>query len=437
MSRELRFDGRVALVTGAGRGLGRSHARLLASRGAKVVVNDLGSSTSGGGRSSEAAAQVVDEIRADGGEAIVNTDSVEDGDRIVAAAMEAWGRLDIVINNAGILRDKAFHNLSVEDWDLVYRVHVLGAFRVTHAAWPILREQGYGRVIMTASSAGLYGNFGQANYAMAKLGLVGLSNTLALEGQRRGILCNVVAPFAKSQLTEGVIPEHVFDALDPEHVSPLVARLVHEGSEVTGGVFEVGGGYFSQLRWERSGGKAFRLGRPIRIEQIDRHWEDIARFDERSEHPANVIESMAPIVANIDAGPSRGGNDLIDVDTALAAELPELHSRYDERDLALYALGIGAAKDPTAPDALRYVYELHQDGMKAMPTYAVLPALNAVLSAAREGRSIPGLNYGFDRLLHGEQYTELTRPLPLSAELTQQIANTAHQDANELAKLFR
>ena len=157
-------------VTGAGNGLGKSHALLLAARGAKVVVNDLGGTMTGGGKSSAAADQVVAEIKEAGGEAVANYESVEDGGRIIEHALDAFGRVDIIVNNAGILRDISFHKMSEEDWDLIYRVHVLGSFRVTHAAWPHLREQRYGRVIMPASAAGIYGNFGQANYSMAKLG---------------------------------------------------------------------------------------------------------------------------------------------------------------------------------------------------------------------------------------------------------------------------
>src|SRR5690242_12267824 len=251
MSKDLRFDGRVALVTGAGGGLGRTHALLLASRGAKVVVNDLGGSFTGDGKSSSAADKVVEEIKAAGGEAVANYDSVEDGGKIVQAALDGFGRIDIVVNNAGILRDTTFHKMTAEDWDLIYRVHVLGGFRVTHAAWPHLRDQGYGRVVFTASAAGIYGNFGQANYSMAKLGLLGLSNTLALEGKKRNVLVNTIAPIAGSRLTETVLPKELVDALRPEFVSPLVAWLVHESSTETGGLFEVGGGFFSKLRWER------------------------------------------------------------------------------------------------------------------------------------------------------------------------------------------
>src|SRR3954463_9512521 len=173
MAKELRFDGKVAIITGAGNGLGRSHALLLAGRGAKVVVNDLGGSAFGAGKSSAAADKVVEEIRAAGGEAVANHDSVEDGAKIVQSALDSFGRLDIVINNAGILRDTTFHKMTEQDWELIYRVHLLGAFRVTHAAWPHLRDAGYGRILFPSSAAGLYGNFGQANYSTAKPGLVG------------------------------------------------------------------------------------------------------------------------------------------------------------------------------------------------------------------------------------------------------------------------
>ena len=175
MSEDVRFDDRVVIVTGAGNGLGRSHAHLFASRGAKVVVNDLGGDHTGGGQGTKAADTVVKEIQEAGGEAVANYDSVTDGAKIVQTALDTWGRIDVVVNNAGILRDVSFHKMTKQDWDLVYDVHVRGAFEVTHAAWPHMREQGYGRVIMTASAAGIYGNFGQANYAMAKLGLVGFA----------------------------------------------------------------------------------------------------------------------------------------------------------------------------------------------------------------------------------------------------------------------
>src|SRR5580692_2806330 len=263
MTQELRFDGRVAIVTGAGGGLGRSHALLLGKRGARVVVNDLGGSMHGGGQSSTPAQKVVDEIKAAGGEAIANFDSVEDGGKIIQCALDTWGRVDIVVNNAGILRDTSFQKLGEEDWDLIYRVHVLGGFRVTRAAWNHMRDAGYGRVIFTASAAGIYGNFGQANYSAAKLGLVGLSNTLAIEGKKRNIRVNAIAPIAGSRMTETVLPPNLIEALKPEYVSPLVAWLCHESCEESGGLFEVGGGFMGKLRWERTVGTSFKLSQPL------------------------------------------------------------------------------------------------------------------------------------------------------------------------------
>ncbi|HEX9100666.1 MAG TPA: SDR family NAD(P)-dependent oxidoreductase [Polyangia bacterium] len=417
MANEVRFDGRVAVITGAGNGLGRAHALLLAARGAKVVVNDLGGSIHGGGKSSAAADKVVDEIKAAGGEAVANYDSVEDGAKIVQCALDHWQRIDIVVNNAGILRDTSFQKMSDEDWDLIYRVHVLGSYRVTKAAWSHMRDAGYGRIVFTASAAGIYGNFGQANYAMAKLGLVGLSNTLALEGHKKNVLVNTIAPIAGSRLTETVLPKELIDALSPEYVSPLVAWLCSEGCEDTGGLYEVGGGFFGRLRWQRSAGKTFRTGRAITPEQLERAWPEIAGFDKVT-YPSNINESMQPIISNL-GKKSRGGNELIDVDEALAAELPEVSSSYDERDLALYALGVGAAQNPLGNE-LAYVYE-RGDSFQALPTFAVVPALKVIFEMAQKGTQAPGLHYGFDRILHGEQYTEVKRPLPPHAKLKHKV----------------
>jgi (3R)-3-hydroxyacyl-CoA dehydrogenase / 3a,7a,12a-trihydroxy-5b-cholest-24-enoyl-CoA hydratase / enoyl-CoA hydratase 2 len=410
MDNGLRFDGRVAIVTGAGGGLGRSHALLLGKRGARVVVNDLGGSMHGGGQSSTPAQKVVEEIKAAGGEAIANYDSVEDGAKIVQAALDTWGKIDIVVNNAGILRDTSFQKLSEEDWDLVYRVHVLGGFRVTRAAWNHMRDAGYGRVVFTASAAGIYGNFGQANYSMAKLGLVGLSNTLSIEGRKRGVLVNTIAPIAGSRLTETVLPKDLVDALRPEYVSPLVAWLCHESCADTGGLFEVGGGYFAKLRWERTLGKKFKLGRAIEPEALAAAWPEIVSFD-KAEHPPDITSSMQPVIENL-GSKSKGGNELIDVDAALGYEFPPVTTEYTERDLALYGLGIGAGTDPLDTKDLQYVYELHGDGFRTLPTYSVVPVINSILDLAKQGKQAPGLRYGFDRILHGEQYTEVRRPLP-------------------------
>jgi 3-hydroxyacyl-CoA dehydrogenase/3a,7a,12a-trihydroxy-5b-cholest-24-enoyl-CoA hydratase len=419
MAENLRFDSRVAIVTGAGGGLGRSHALLFAARGAKVVVNDLGGAHTGGGRSSAAADKVVEEIKAAGGQAVANYDSVEDGAKIVQTALDTWGRVDIVVNNAGILRDASFQKMTPEDWDLIYRVHVLGAFRVTQAAWNHMRDAGYGRIVFTASAAGIYGNFGQANYSTAKLGLVGLAQTLAIEGRKKNILVNAIAPIAGSRMTETVLPKELIDALKPEYVSPLVAWLCHESSSETGSLFEVGGGYVGKLRWERTEGVSFKLSKVPTPEAVADKWPVITDFG-KATHPGDITSSMQPLLANLATAKAKsgGGNEFIDVDEALGFEYPPISSSYEERDLALYALGVGAAHDPLDDKELRTVYDMHGGGFVALPTYAVAPALGAILTLAKQGVNAPGLHFGLDRVLHGEQYTELTRPLPPHAKLT-------------------
>ena len=295
---ELRFDDRVVVVTGAGNGLGRSHALEFARRGARVVVNDLGGSAFGEGASKTAADEVVDEINAGGGEAVANHDSVTYGDRIIECALDNFGRIDVVINNAGILRDKSFHNMTEEDWDLVYNVHVKGAFKVSHAAWPHLREQEYGRLIFTASAAGIYGNFGQANYAMAKLGLHGLAQTLAIEGAKRNIVVNTIAPIAGSRLTATILPAPVLEQLKPEFVTPLVVKLCHDSHHDSGGLYEVGAGWAGKLRWQRSRGHGFSTATALTAEQIAAHWENIADFTD-ADHPAGGQQALMSILANL------------------------------------------------------------------------------------------------------------------------------------------
>lgn len=415
MSEQLRYDGKVVIVTGAGNGLGRQHALLFGARGAKVVVNDLGGNIHGGGKSSAAADKVVEEIKALGGEAVANYDSVEDGAKIVQTALDAFGTVDIVINNAGILRDTSFQKMTVEDWDLIQRVHLKGSFAVTHAAWPVMRDKGYGRIVMTTSAAGIYGNFGQANYSAAKLGILGLSNTLAIEGRSKNVHCNTIAPIAGSRLTETVLPPELIAALKPEFVSPLVGWLCHEHCKETGGLFEVGAGYIGKLRWERSRGHSFKLGRAFGPDEVAKQWGRITDFKD-AEYPADINQSMAPVLANMNSK-SLGGNEFIDLDQASKAETT-VESSHSEHDVALYALGVGAAADPLDKTELPLVYELSNDGFRVLPTYAVMPAMNAMLAMAKEGRPpLPGLNYGFDRVLHGEQYTEVKYPFPTKGRL--------------------
>ena len=298
MTDTLRFEDRVVVVTGAGAGLGRSHALEFARRGARVVVNDLGGGAHGGGQGSAAADQVVAEIQAAGGEAVANYDSVEQGDAIIRTALDNYDRIDIVVNNAGILRDSSFVKMSDEDWDLIYRVHALGAYKVTKAAWPLMLEQGYGRIVNTASAAGIYGNFGQANYAFAKRGLIGFTNTLAIEGARKGIKANVIAPVAGSRLTETILPREVTEALKPEFVTPLVIRLCSQESEETGSLFEVGAGWVSKLRWERSQGAFFDPKSELTAEAIDAAWEQIGDFSD-AQHPTNIQETFGPVFGNL------------------------------------------------------------------------------------------------------------------------------------------
>lgn len=298
MSEAIRFEDKVVIVTGAGGGLGRAHALLFARHGAKVVVNDLGGSAQGEGANASAADRVVEEIRQAGGTAVANHDSVTDGSRIVEQALDCYGRVDVVVNNAGILRDKTFHKMEDADWDLVYRVHVEGAYKVTRAAWPHLREQGYGRVIFTASTSGIYGNFGQSNYGMAKLGLYGLTRTLALEGRKNNVLVNAIAPTGGTRMTEGLIPPQVFEQLKPELVSPLVVFLCSDRCLDTGGLFEVGGGWMGKVRWERSLGLGFDPRAGFDAEDVAAHWQQICDF-EGAAHPADNLEALKEMMANL------------------------------------------------------------------------------------------------------------------------------------------
>lgn len=246
---DIGFDGKVAIITGAGGGLGRSHALELARRGARIVVNDLGGSVSGDGGSEGPAHDVVREIEALGGEAVANGDSVatpEGGEAIVQSALDAFGTVDIVINNAGILRDKSFHNMTPDLLNPVLDVHLRGAFYVTQPAWKIMRDKGYGRVINTASNAGVLGNFGQTNYGAAKMGLVGFTHVLAQEGIKFNIKSNAIAPVAKTRMTEDLLGP-LGDALEPEKVTPVVVYLASEACEPNGEIYSVAGGQVSRF----------------------------------------------------------------------------------------------------------------------------------------------------------------------------------------------
>lgn len=302
----LRFDNRVAVITGAGGGLGRAYALLLGSLGAKVVVNDLGGSLSGGNTASSRAADVVvDEIKRSGGIAIANYDSVEHGEKIIQTATQAFGRVDILINNAGILRDKSMAKMTDDDWDLIMMVHLKGSFSCTKAAWPYMLKQQYGRIVNTASAAGLYGNFGQANYSAAKLALVGFTKSIAAEGARKNVFSNVIAPLAGTRMTEKILPKDVVDALRPEYIAPVVAWLCHEQCKDNGEVMECGAGWVAKLRWQRTKGKLFP--KSFTPDDLQRDWQTVGDFSKDVTYPSSLQESLMMVTQSLESSSSTDG----------------------------------------------------------------------------------------------------------------------------------
>jgi NAD(P)-dependent dehydrogenase (short-subunit alcohol dehydrogenase family) len=274
---DIRFDGKVAIVTGAGGGLGRQHALELARRGAKVVVNDLGGSVDGSGGSSSAADAVVAEIKAAGGEAISNGSSVTDDAGValmVKQAMDTWGRIDILIANAGILRDKSFSKMELADFELVVNVHLMGTVKPVKAVWEIMREQNYGRIVVTTSSSGMYGNFGQSNYGAAKLGIIGFMNTIKLEGQKNNIHINAISPVAATRMTENLMPPAVLEKLKPEYVTPGVVYLASEEAP-TGAILTAGAGAFALSRIYETEGVYLGEG-GLSVEEVRDNWSKIS-----------------------------------------------------------------------------------------------------------------------------------------------------------------
>jgi len=273
---DIRFDGKVAIVTGAGGGLGRQHALELARRGAKVLVNDLGASVDGSGGGSDAANKVVDEIKALGGEAIANGSSVTDEAGValmVQQAMDTWGRIDILIANAGVLRDKTFSKMEIADFEFVLDVHLIGTVKTAKAVWEIMREQNYGRIVVTTSSSGLYGNFGQSNYGAAKLGIIGFMNTLKLEGQKNNVHVNAIAPVAATRMTESLMPPEILERLKPEYVTPGVVFLCSEDAP-TGSILTAGAGAFALARIVETEGVYLGEG-GLSVEEVRDNWAKI------------------------------------------------------------------------------------------------------------------------------------------------------------------
>lgn len=274
---DIRFDGKVAIVTGAGGGLGKQHALELARRGAKVVVNDLGGSMDGSGGSSAAADAVVEEIKALGGEAISNGSSVTDDAGVahmVKQTMDQWGRIDVLIANAGILRDKSFAKMTMEDFELVLNVHLMGTVKPTKAVWEIMREQNYGRIVVTTSSSGMYGNFGQSNYGAAKLGIIGFMNTIRLEGQKNNIHINAISPVAATRMTENLMPPAILEKLKPEYVTPGVVYLASEEAP-TGAILTAGAGAFALTRLYETEGVYLGEG-GLSVEEVRDNWSKIS-----------------------------------------------------------------------------------------------------------------------------------------------------------------
>ena len=273
----IRFDDRVAIVTGAGGGIGKEHALELARRGAKVVVNDLGGTVDGSG-ASDAANEVVDIIKSEGGVAMANGASVTDLEAVkdmVSQTMEKWGRIDILVNNAGILRDKSFHKVTLEDFNLVMDVHFQGSLNCTHTIFPIMREQEYGRIVFTSSSSGVFGNFGQTNYGSAKMAMVGLMNTLKIEGQGKNVYTNSITPVAYTRMTEGLIPEDFGKNLQPEFVTPAVIYLSSENAP-NGAIMAAGAGVFSRIFIHETMGVSLGMAEDMTPENIEANWDKIS-----------------------------------------------------------------------------------------------------------------------------------------------------------------
>uniref|UniRef100_A0A3B4BVJ4 Peroxisomal multifunctional enzyme type 2 n=1 Tax=Pygocentrus nattereri TaxID=42514 RepID=A0A3B4BVJ4_PYGNA len=412
-----------------GIGLGREYALAFGERGASVIVNDLGGDIKGGGKSSAAADKVVEEIKAKGGKAVANYDSVEDGEKLIQTALDTFGRIDVSPSSYlflyRILRDRSFARTSDLDWDLIHRVHLRGSFLVTRAAWNHMKNQKFGRIIMTSSAAGIYGNFGQANYSAAKLGLLGLANTLAIEGKKYNIHCNTIAPTAGSRLTQTVMPPDLLDSLKAEYVAPLVLWLCHEECKENGSLFEVGAGWIGKLRWERTLGKIVRhKNQNMSPEDVRDKWDQICDFTDATK-PANIqesLQSLVEVLSKVDDGEGILANPTsamastgsgINPTEAVGKVLPQMTFTYTHMHCILYALGVGmSTKDP---DQLKFLYEGHDD-FSCLPTFGVIPAQSSMLEGGLS--SVPGLSFDPTRLLHGEQYLELYKPLPTSGTLT-------------------
>ncbi|XP_015116710.1 peroxisomal multifunctional enzyme type 2 [Diachasma alloeum] len=410
MSDSLRFDGKVVVVTGAGAGLGRAYALLFASRGAKVVVNDLGGGRDGDGSSTKAADTVVTEITSAGGVAVPNYDSVLDGQKIIQTAIANFGRIDILINNAGILRDRSFLKMTDQDWDLIHDVHVKGSMLTTRAAWPHFRRQKYGRVIFTSSNSGMYGNFGQPNYSAAKMALVGLSNTLAIEGSSANIKTNVIIPTAGSRLTEDILPPELFNELKPEFIAPVVMWLCHEDCNETGAIIESALGWAGKCHLIRGNGAVLRksLKDSVTPEDVRNNWATVVNMEgakrcetigEATGELMNVMEVLGTNKSDAD-GDKSGVMDY------------SMKNQYDFKQVILYALSVGAKlKDPMD---FRYLYENHSD-FAVVPCYYVVFGPATLMETDIIEKAFKGRSVNLAGIVHGEQYMKILQKIPTEA----------------------
>lgn len=382
-------------------GLGKGYALLFANLGAKVVVNDF---------SKEAADKVVQEINKLGGVSSADYNSVESGDEIINGIVSKYGRIDVIVNNAGILRDKSFAKMSDAEWKAVQGTHLRGTYKVTKAAWPHFMKQRYGRVINTASAVGLYGNFGQTNYSAAKAGIWGFSNTLAIEGKKFNIHINTVAPNAGTAMTATILPSEIVEELKPEYVAPLVVALGHKSCNVTGKIYEVGSGWMASVRWQRSDGAVLNHNKIPTVDQVSSIWPEVIDFiKKKPEYPTTTQESFSKIM------------NLTKEKRSKLEDETQTKFSFHKKDVILYNLGIGCSSQE-----LDWVYE-NSKNFGPLPSFAVIPAFAGMMSV--DMNSVLN-NFSPVMLLHGEQYIELVNgKMPIEGDLisTTQVVQVAEK----------